>query len=372
MKRIIKAVFAVVFCILITAMPICAESVDYVQRAADSLAEMAGADKGHLLADQEMMPAGSSVSDWAAMAFAMGGVSEDYDTYLKALEKHVTDAYASMGCLDTVKATEYHRIALTVLALGGNPREFGTDKEGKPVDLIADGTYNFAGELGRQGLNASIFALITLDAGNYQVPEDAKYSREDFLQSICDAQEPDGGFGLAPGSSNTDITSMALQALAPYSEKKSEIIDKAIKYLASVQNENGGFSAFGDESLETSAQALIAVCSLGMDPEKVLTAGEANLITSMDKFLMEDGTYIHAPSDAESNIMSTEQALLARIAVDRFRSGGPRIYDFTEVKSISTEESNNNTWIYVVAGAAGAAIIIVAVLKRRNHAEKNR
>ena len=130
---------------------------------------------GNLLSDSENFPAGTSVCDWTAMAFAMLDIDEDYDAYLSALQTYVTEHYETDGYLHRSKATEWHRIALTVMALGGNPESFGTDANGNSVNLIADGTYNFGGEdIGAQGNNAYIYALITLDAGNFTVPNSAR------------------------------------------------------------------------------------------------------------------------------------------------------------------------------------------------------
>ena len=126
--------------------------------------------KGKLLSNSDSFPAGTSVCDWTAMAFSIMGVDEDYDAYLSSLESYVTKRYASEGGLHRSKATEWHRIALTVMALGKNPESFGTDSNGNSVNLISDGTYNFGGEnIGAQGNNAYIYALITLDSKNFSV-----------------------------------------------------------------------------------------------------------------------------------------------------------------------------------------------------------
>ena len=150
------------------------------------------------------------------MALLACGANESYDAYLAALERHVTERYAEQGTLDALMATEYSRTILTVSMLGGDPSAFGTRPDGTAIDLLNDGVWNFAGELGAQGLNGLIFALLAVDAGTYPEPEQAKNTRAGIVEAIRAAQEPDGGFGLVSGASEADLTAMALQALAPY------------------------------------------------------------------------------------------------------------------------------------------------------------
>ena len=102
------------------------------------------------LEDRAAELAGSSIGDWLAMALSACGANESYDAYLAALERHVTERYAEQGTLDALMATEYSRTILTVAMLGGDPSAFGTRPDGTTVDLLNDGVWNFAGELGAQ------------------------------------------------------------------------------------------------------------------------------------------------------------------------------------------------------------------------------
>lgn len=299
-------------------------------QAAAGIRSLLGAKKS-LLADESICPAGSSAFDWIAMAFAIAGEKEDYDSYLSALERYVTARYAEYGTLDQRKATEFHRISLTILALGGDPTCFGTDAAGNSVDLIRDGTYAYAGELGAQGLNGLIFGLITLDAGAYAVPADAKFTREMIVDAILEAQEPDGGFGLMPGTSDPDITAMALQALAPYAERAPEAIEAALDYLAGAMSESCTYYTYNTETVETGCQVVIALTALGLDPaaEQAFCRGERNLLTGIEGFRMSDGSFAHRRSDAEGNLVATEQAMLALLSLERL-SDGAGLYDFSK------------------------------------------
>lgn len=286
--------------------------------------------EGSLLKCSDMFPAGSSISDWLAICFALGGVEEDYDDYLRDLQVYVERQYAEKGGLSDTKATEYHRIAMTVRVLGGDPTAFGKAADGHTIDLIAEGTYNYAGDLGKQGLNGWIWALLALDCGNYTVPDEAKYSRETICEQIIAAQEADGGFGLMSGTSDVDITAMALQALAPYRAQCAEQIESALDYLGEQMNEVGGFVSFGAESAETEAQVLIALSALGIDPvedERFCREG-ITPVEGLARFRLEDSTYTHTLNDPGSDIMATEQALLAVLAC-RCAGQSAGLYDFT-------------------------------------------
>lgn len=216
-----------------------------ILQIAQGMKKLAGVEEGDcLLNASDEFPAGSSVCDWAALACAVGGAEDSYTAYLHALEAYVKNKLGEDSSLG--RATDYHRIALTVLALGGDPAAFSEDKNGEPVNLIEFGTYNYPGELGAQGLNAYIFALITLDSESYTVPDGSRYTRTGIIKEILAAEEPGGGFGLDKGTFDIDITAMALQALAPYCGSQnalsvgispgeiSRTVDRALERLAAV------------------------------------------------------------------------------------------------------------------------------------------
>ena len=230
--RNITALAAALLLALTLCVPAFGETPSWGDLAMDvavaQRAERGIADNQPLLTE-DAFPAGSSVSDWTALAMARAGIADDYAGYLARLQAYVERQYAENGGLHAVKATEYHRIALTAAALGGDPAAFGAKPDGTAIDLVAEGTYNWQGEedLGGQGLNGWIFALLTIDAVGAEVPADARYSRQDMLDAIVSAQLPDGGFSLGGGAMDVDITAMALQALAPYREQYQEVIDAA-------------------------------------------------------------------------------------------------------------------------------------------------
>ncbi|MGN0629675.1 MAG: hypothetical protein ACI4IW_08630 [Oscillospiraceae bacterium] len=300
--------------------------------AAEAQKEICG-NGGNLLSDQVNFPAGSAICDWTATAFSIIGVKDNYDAYLSALETYVTEKYAEEGGLDRAKATEWHRIAITVLALGGDPTNFGESPDGGKINLIADGTYNYIrSDLGAQGINAYIYALITLDAGGYEVPEGSRYTRESMIEIILASQEADGGFGLERGASDVDITAMALQALAPYAGESNveKAIAAAVGYLSENQRGDGSYLNGDEKSSESCSQVIMALCANGIDPrtdERFIKHG-TSVYDALLKFRLDDGSFIHSDGN-RGNPMSTEQAILALGAVADFDNGGNGIFSFS-------------------------------------------
>lgn len=305
-----------------------------------------------ILNQPKLLPAGSSLSDWAAFALALSGEKDAYASYEKELKDYVKKQYEQNGSLSDRKATEYHRIILTVLALGEDPKDFGG------YDLIKDGTYDYQGDdLGMQGVNGWIFAPIALDASGAQVPEDARYTKEQIKDSILKEQNEDGSFGLMPGEADPDLTSMALQALALYQEeeKVQPVVEQALNWLSEHMTDNGSFVSYGDESVESCAQAIIALTALGIDPaadERFVKNG-VTLLDGLNDFQRDNGGYAHTTADPESNFMATEQVLMAQIALEKYENGEGSLYDFATYQG--PEQSGTGTvWI-------AAAVLVIAV-----------
>ena len=368
--------------LMLATMPMTAfaSSADALQ----AIADQAGCAYEDILSSELVAP-GESVSDWIAIATGCSGNPVKRNAYLKGLEEYVTAEYERNGCLHNIKATEYHRISLAVLALGGDPTAFGKDTSGEPINLIAEGTYNWdhSDSLGTQGLNGWIWALITIDAKYYDIPRDAIYTREDMINAILAAQTDEGGFGLSGGSPDVDITAMALQALAPYYQNDANVrasVDRALGWLSAQQNDSGDFTSWGTGSAEGTAQTVIALCSLGIDPRTDMRFVK-NSRSAMDGLLQyqtQSGMFKHSLG-GEDDVMATEQAALALIALERLDAKANRLYDFTEVTvyagtddSLDVPDAPKNPIVWIVIGAVvlvaagGAAFVFIKRGKKKH------
>lgn len=378
---------------LLLALTLCVtafgDSLSYGDMAASIIsAEKAqlGIADGAALLTEENFPAGSSVSDWTALAMARAGIADDYAGYLARLQAYVERQYAENGGLHAVKATEYHRIALTAAALGGDPAAFGAKPDGTAIDLVAEGTYNWQGEedLGGQGLNGWIFALLTIDAVGAEVPADARYSRQDMLDAIVSAQLPDGGFSLGGGAMDVDITAMALQALAPYREQYQEVIDAALNALSAAQTVTGGFESWGAQSSESCAQVILALTALDIDPveDGRFQKNQRNVVVALMDFRLSDGGFAHE-KDGPLDAMACEQAMQALTAMELRQQGEGRFFDLTAAHPVQLETTPDTDTeppaesggsfpvlpvvLIVIAVVIAMALVLVLKKKRENN-----
>ena len=370
MLRNLAALAAALLLALTLCVPAFGETPSWGDLAMDvavaQRAERGIADNQPLLTE-DAFPAGSSVSDWTALAMARAGIADDYAGYLARLQAYVERQYAENGGLHAVKATEYHRIALTAAALGGDPAAFGAKPDGTAIDLVAEGTYNWQGEedLGGQGLNGWIFALLTMDAVGAEVPADARYSRQDMLDAIVSAQLPDGGFSLGGGAMDVDITAMALQALAPYREQYPEVIDAALNALSAAQTVTGGFESWGAQSSESCAQVILALTALDIDPtaeDGRFQKNQRNVVAALMDFRLSDGGFAHE-KDGPLDAMACEQAMQALTAMELRQQGEGRYFDLTEMPGrVQMETTPDTTPTETPAESGGSFPVLPVVL----------
>lgn len=360
MKKRIIAAFAALIMILCAVLPAYAAtggarpSDDEALSVANGIIEwkkrsmgLSGSD--NLLSPEYVSAAGSPAGDWYPIGLGRLGIDDDYEMYLAALRENVTERYANDGGLDAVKATEWHRITLAVLALGGDPTSFGRDSEGKPINLIADGVYNRK-NLGAQGINGLIWGLIALDAADFPVPDGAYYTRDGIIAELLSLRCSDGGFAFSGDHSDPDMTAMAITALAPYygsekayeyelasGEKKAEsvreAIDGALERLSEMQLETGDFRSYGLRNSGSVCQVIVALCSLGIDPFSDVRFIK-NGVTLWDGLMIyknSDGGFIGNLSEGNmpSGSMAGEQALYAMAAFMRLKRGEGRLFDFS-------------------------------------------
>lgn len=316
-----------------------------------------------LLSGELLTYAGSTAADWLPIGLSRYGAEDDYDSYLAALRTYVEQKYREPDKLDRTKATEWHRIALAVLACGGDPTHFGRDENGADINLIADGVYDRGktADLGRQGLNGWLWGLITLDSMKYTIPAGASYTRTELVKTILSYQLSDDGFNLRVAQGSTadpDITAMAIQSMGPYYRTSTlnvkDPVDRALERLSQLQLDTADFRSWGTRNSESTSQVIISLCSVGIDPQNDprFVKNGLNLLDALFYYQQEDGGFAHSyeldegnPSavPGESDSMATDQALLALVSVWRQAQGMSPLYDFrpggVSAKILTPEES---------------------------------
>lgn len=252
---------------------------------------------------------GSIGGEWAVIALACGGADVPdgyYEGYLDALEQTLI---ACGGVLHAVKYTEYSRTALALAALGINPADFRGFNVIEPLKDID--------KVKIQGNNGPIWALIALDANDYEGFDE---TRAALLDQVIAAQNADGGYGISPtGESNPDMTAMAITALTAHQddERASECIQSAVAFLKSYESEL-------ENNCETTVWLMIAYCSLDMKEDAERLRG------MIDQYAL-DGAYRHVLEQEKPDGMATEQAAYGLVAYERMLNGENRLFDMRDV-----------------------------------------
>lgn len=270
--------------------------------------------------------------EWEIYAFAKSG--RKIDDALIANYKKSLAANKAEWASATAKVTDSERVALTLAALGEDITSFDG------VNLV-----NVICSNG--GLTASannlVYALIAFDEANVSdealLASGSAWTRAKLVSELLTFQNTDGGFAIeAGGSSNVDMTAMALQALAPYVEggenaaaltsdvraSASASVESALSFL---KGQMSGLCDFG--SVESNAQVLLALVALGKDPansKNGFAKGSNSLVTAIAAYEVGDGKgYAHTMgSDGKpgnANALATVQALRALSAYKAAGSG---------------------------------------------------
>ena len=292
----------------------------------------------HLETLLEKVPApvvGSIGGEWAVLALARAGYEVPEDYYSNYYEKLIQKLKENNGILDSRKYTEYSRVVLALTSIGYDVTDVGGYNLLKPLADFDKVVW--------QGINGPIWALIALDSHGYKIPtapEGAEQvTRENLIAYILDNQLDDGGWALSENTADPDMTAMALQALAPYYDSNSEVkaaVDEALECLSGIQLANGGFVSWDTENMESTAQVIVALTALGIDPatDTRFVKEGGNPITALLAYAVEGGGFKHT-LNGEYNQMATEQGTYALVAYDRFLEGKTSLYDMSDVE-IST------------------------------------
>lgn len=204
----------------------------------------------------------------------------------------------------------------------------------------------------RQGNNGTIWALIALKSNPaYEIPEDPsavqQNSEELLVKRVVGMQCQDGGWTLTGPTGDSDMTGMAMQALASYYNKDgyedvTAAIDKGLAWIEKNQLSSGGFGTMNTETSESVAQIITALCGVGIDcgeDARFIKNGKWPM-TGLFQYYMPEGGFMHVAADAGNNGggaggiidgMATEQGLYATVAYRRFLDGETFLYDMSDV-----------------------------------------
>ncbi len=326
-KKIISFLLALAMILSLSASAL-AVSKDELEAALTGTGE-------YILKTVKKPQVGQIGGEWAVLGLARSGmtVPEGYfENYYATVEEYIK---ACKGVVSEKKYTEYARLVVALASISKDP----TDVAGYNLLMpLADYDKTLL-----QGLSGPIWALIALDAGSYDMPQNpeakTQATRQMYIDTILDFQLPDGGFNLTgSGYTDTDMTAMALQALAKYQsqDKVREATEKAVETLAGLQDEQGGFASWGITNLESVVQVLIALTELGIDANdpRFIKNGHS-MLDNIFTYRKSDGSFFHLPDGKnESNQMATEQAFYGMVAAMRALEGKSSLYRMNDAISI--------------------------------------
>ena len=197
-----------------------------------------------------------------------------------------------------------------------------------------------------------MYALLAFDSNDYEIPAGSDTSdsvtREKLVNLILEKQIADGGWHWDPTStsSDTDMTMIAVQALAKYKDdaKVKAALDKAVNFLSGKQMETGEFPYIWgtDEfpSVYTTAQAVVALTAAGVDVDKdarFIKDGK-NVMDGLLQYALDGGAFTGSVGATYVDNYATAQAYYALAAYDRYVSGKTALFDMTDLYESTDEE----------------------------------
>ena len=242
------------------------------------------------------------------------------------------------------KYSDYSKLILALTAIGVDAR----DVMGHNLLAYLSDYENVS----RQGNNGTIWALIALKSNPaYEIPEDPsavqQNSEELLVKKVVGMQCQDGGWTMMGTTGDSDMTGMAMQALASYYNKDgyedvTAAIDKGLAWIEKNQLSSGGFGTMNTETSESVAQIITALCGVGIDcgeDARFIKNGKWPM-TGLFQYYMPEGGFMHVAADAGNNGggaggiidgMATEQGLYATVAYRRFLDRETFLYDMSDV-----------------------------------------
>ena len=355
MKRILSLVLVL---LIISTLPISAMAAE------DTAIREAFEATGDYMAALGDPSAGSTGGEWMVLGFARSG-REVPDSYYDSVVAYVNEKIDDNGRLHATKCTANCRFIVALTAIGKDPTDVGGH------NLLAG--LNDMGYIRKVGVSGVIWTLIAFDCGKYDMPKGI--DRETLVDTILDFQVPGGGWATSGNIADPDVTSMAIQALAPYQEDPDvrSALDTAVTVLAGMLDETGNFPSQYGASSESISQVIVALCTLGIDPNTDPRFVK-NGISALDGLLgyyVEGGGFKHIHSGKIDGI-ATEQGYYALTAYFRMLEGKAPLYDMTDGFAVTPQqtqqteaEKHDLLWMWIVLGTGIVLTAACLLLKKK-------
>ena len=355
MKRILSLVLVL---LIILALPVSAMAAEE-----DSIRE-AFETTGDYMAALGDPSAGSTGGEWMVLGFARSG-REVPDSYYDSVVAYVDEKIDENGRLHATKCTTNCRFIVALTAIGKDPTDVGGH------NLLAG--LNDMGYIRKVGVSGVIWTLIAFDCGKYEMPEGI--DRKTLVDTILDFQVPGGGWATSGNIADPDVTSMAIQALAPYREDADvqNALDTAVTVLAGMLDETGNFPSQYGASSESVSQVIVALCTLGIDPntDARFVKNGMSALDGLLGYYVEGGGFQHIHSGKIDGI-ATEQGYYALTAYFRMLEGKNPLYDMTDGVNLTPQQpqtpeadKQDILWMWIVLGTGIMLTVICLLLKKK-------
>ena len=355
MKRILSLVLVL---LIIAALPVSAMAAEE-----DSIRE-AFETTGDYMAALGDPSAGSTGGEWMALGFARSG-RDVPDSYYDSVVAYVDEKIDENGRLHATKCTTNCRFIVALTAIGKDPTDVGGH------NLLAG--LNDMGYIRKVGVSGVIWTLIAFDCGRYEMPKGI--DRETLVDTILDFQVPGGGWANSGNIADPDVTSMAIQALAPYREEPEvqSALDDAVTVLAGMLDETGNFPSQYGASSESVSQVIVALCTLGIDPntDARFVKNGMSALDGLLGYYVEGGGFKHIHSGKIDGI-ATEQGYYALTAYFRMLERRTPLYDMTDGFTATPlepqtpeAEKQDLLWLWIVLGTGVVLTASCLFLKKK-------
>ncbi len=241
-------------------------------------------------------------SAWVALGLAAAGVNPQDQAQPGGADVY---SYLTAHAGELSATTDYERVLLVAHAAGMPLRRFGA------VDPVAallarqlpDGSFAHGLGDGTGGVNDTIFALLALSQVGEPATGVAVQRGADWLLG---AQRADGGW---PGSSlsspaDADVTGAALQALVAAGRRDAGAEQRALAFLHTLQNADGGFGeerAGATSNAASTAWVVQGLWAVGADPSAWMTISGADPLAYLASLQQPDGAICWRIDDCTSN-----------------------------------------------------------------------
>ncbi len=319
--------------------------------------------------DGELTDNAGRSSEWYIFGLSRYG-KYNFSAYHDALLEYLSE--------NTVRSAVSRQKYALILALTGESDSY--------ISETIDST------IGEQGVMSYIYGLHLLNNGYKSSVTDT----DTVINELLALQKNDGGWAVMGDIGEVDATAMAIQSLSPHYNQREDVkiaIDRALTLLSERQLENGDYSSYGIPNPESTAQVLIALTSLGIDPltdERFIKNG-STLLDGIEIYRNNDGSFSHEKGK-ESSESATVQVFYALVSYKHFCEGKGSVYIFTEEESTSVElpetkedteeksdnsktvtepttKENNNSyklWVSIIITGVGIAVTVILFVLKKN------